>query len=306
MMAAGAVIQSEISTDELVLAAGSGTLHAIIDHVGDEQLHTVLACIPPERAVPLFSPEEPGDGDFAPRVVLMNRELLQIVLTNFSPKPWGVFARSTVSSAQIVRHLKRFNLVRLPEDDAPMLFRFYDPRVLVPFLGHSSPTELREFFGPVECWYVPVDGRIFRFDLPENAPGPGQTPRRSIGEAYVLSAGQISAFGNAYDRVLVTQLAEFVSDEYPDLTAMLAADELEDMIRSGLATARSYRLPEPEEAARFIALQFEICPLFHTHPAIHAVLTATGIAPKQKIRHALRWLPESVWEEARFMIDEES
>jgi hypothetical protein len=43
-------------------------------------------------------------------------------------------------------------------DEKPMYFFYYDPRVLVPFLGSCDGEELEEFYGPVMAYGVKVDG----------------------------------------------------------------------------------------------------------------------------------------------------
>lgn len=65
---------------------------------------------------------------------------------------WGSFLR--VSDASNLRHHLRKMLKVEGVMRRPVLFRFYDPRVLRAFLPHAQPAQLREFFGPVSAWYA--------------------------------------------------------------------------------------------------------------------------------------------------------
>ena len=61
---------------------------------------------------------------------------------------WGIFVWSLVTAEALRAHFRRLTMVRT-EDGARLLFRFYDPRVLLPFLQTCDPTQLREMFGPI-------------------------------------------------------------------------------------------------------------------------------------------------------------
>ncbi len=55
----------------------------------------------------------------------------------------------TLTFSQMHRHFRKFNVVYGP-DAEPLFFRYYDPRVILDVLKVFEPSQLEEFFGPVE------------------------------------------------------------------------------------------------------------------------------------------------------------
>ena len=69
---------------------------------------------------------------------------------------WGIFARSPFSLTELRKHFRKFLTVY---DDAgkPLLFRYYDPRVLVKFLPTCDEEALEKIFARVTD-YLAEDG----------------------------------------------------------------------------------------------------------------------------------------------------
>ena len=57
-----------------------------------------------------------------------------------------------------VRKQVRRSLQAMLPDGQVALFRFYDPRVFVPFLDAATGADLDPWFGPVTDWWAPVAG----------------------------------------------------------------------------------------------------------------------------------------------------
>ena len=68
-------------------------------------------------------------------------------------KHWGIFAQSPLSPGRMRRQLRTILTV---DDDLgnPMLFRYYDPRVLVPFLVTCTIDELNFIFGQIKYFFA--------------------------------------------------------------------------------------------------------------------------------------------------------
>lgn len=71
---------------------------------------------------------------------------------------WGIFLNTTVSMERLRKHLRKFLRVA-DEHGKPMLFRYYDPRVLRVYLPTCWPEELRTFFGPIDRFVLEGDTR---------------------------------------------------------------------------------------------------------------------------------------------------
>lgn len=66
-------------------------------------------------------------------------------------KHWGIFAVSRVDFRAMRNHFRGFLTVHDPAG-TPLLFRYYDPRVLRVYLPTCNPQELKTVFGPVLCY----------------------------------------------------------------------------------------------------------------------------------------------------------
>src|SRR6202011_4792192 len=79
---------------------------------------------------------------------------------------WGLFVTSSAGFDDVRRHLRKFNIV-YREDGTPLVFRFFDPRVLRVFLPTCIEGELRRFFGPIDAFLAESEegDALLRFSL---------------------------------------------------------------------------------------------------------------------------------------------
>lgn len=78
----------------------------------------------------------------------------------------GVFLVAGTDADALRQHLRRY-LIVLDARGAENFFRFYDPRIIAPFLEASTPDETARFFGPIRRLLVcasvpPVKAPLFR------------------------------------------------------------------------------------------------------------------------------------------------
>jgi hypothetical protein len=66
---------------------------------------------------------------------------------------WGILLDCQESMKSVRRHLRELLLVRDPAGQ-PLLFRYYDPRVLRIYLPTCTNNELRTVFGPVRRFWL--------------------------------------------------------------------------------------------------------------------------------------------------------
>jgi Domain of unknown function (DUF4123) len=67
---------------------------------------------------------------------------------------WGIYALADCSLRVLRDHLRTLTRVYHPETHKPLLFRYYDPRVLNRFLPGCSEKQKAQFFGPVQVWFA--------------------------------------------------------------------------------------------------------------------------------------------------------
>lgn len=77
----------------------------------------------------------------------------------------GIFARSPFSLTEVRKHFRKF-LTVYDEAGNPLLFRYYDPRVLVKFLPTCDKENLDALFGRVTDYLAETSATEFvRFEL---------------------------------------------------------------------------------------------------------------------------------------------
>jgi hypothetical protein len=96
--------------------------------------------------------------DVAPHQVALepfDSPFTQALLASW-PKTRTLFLQSKADFHALRKHFRKFLMVK-DEAGKRYRFRYYDPRVLRPFLASSTVAETKEFFGPVEAFYLPDD-----------------------------------------------------------------------------------------------------------------------------------------------------
>jgi hypothetical protein len=98
---------------------------------------------------------KPDMAEVAPYVVQIAPGTLfaDWLLAECFGKHWGIFAHSRYSIKEMRRHFRALVTV-YDEAGKPMIFRFYDPRVLQTFLPTCSGDELNMFFGTVDTIFA--------------------------------------------------------------------------------------------------------------------------------------------------------
>jgi hypothetical protein len=117
----------------------------------------------------LYSGElKPDLAEVAPYLVRLEpgSEFTLWVLEQGWGNHWGIFALSAADLRELRRHFRRFLTVYDPSGK-PLLFRYYDPRVLRTYLPTCNPEELSTLFGPVSCYLLEGEKpeEMLRFQL---------------------------------------------------------------------------------------------------------------------------------------------
>jgi hypothetical protein len=89
-------------------------------------------------------------AEVAPYLVQLEKEaeFTTWVLTQGWGEHWGIFVLTTEPLVEMRQHFRRFLTVYGPEHK-PLVFRYYDPRVLRVYLPTCNAEDLTTIFGPV-------------------------------------------------------------------------------------------------------------------------------------------------------------
>jgi len=139
-----------------ISAANPHALYAIIDAAIVSGLPGLLA-ESGERFDSLFPGTiSPDIAEVSPYfAVVSNGSLLLERIAEQWDAPWGLFAVSSEGYTALLRHFRKLFVVH-GSDGKPMLFRFWDRRVLPGFLDASTAEERQELTGPITALLMTV------------------------------------------------------------------------------------------------------------------------------------------------------
>lgn len=130
-------------------------VYAILDGASIPDLqHRLYEMQPPQ--VCLYRGELDADlAEVAPHLVQLNcgTRFTSWLLGECWGRHWGVFARTPFSLVEMRKHFRKFLTVH-DEAGNPLVFRYYDPRVLTKFLPTCDAAELAEIFDRVKNFYA--------------------------------------------------------------------------------------------------------------------------------------------------------
>lgn len=140
------------------LFTGSIHVFAILDGASIDGLRQRLFETSPANFCLFRGELEPDIAETAPYLVGLaaGTPFTDWVLSESSGKHWGIFAQSRHSITDMRQHFRALVTVH-DETGKPMIFRFYDPRVLNTFLPTCNGGELVTFFGNVDAFFAETD-----------------------------------------------------------------------------------------------------------------------------------------------------
>lgn len=139
------------------LEAQGSSLYAVLDAARDPRILTLLQESDAEFRSLYDGKSADTLADCAPYLArpAMDPLLLESLVMDGWGKSWGVYCASALPLDELRKHLRKYLMVLVKE--RPVYFRYYDPRVLRTFLPTCTAAETREFFGPVEAYFVEAE-----------------------------------------------------------------------------------------------------------------------------------------------------
>ena len=163
--------QSETQRQDLarqLFANPAHQVYAVLDGASNPALLGRLQREQPEFICLYRGELAPDLAECAPYLVRLEQgtPFAQWIITNSLGKHWGIFVLSRADLRELRQHFRKFNMVYDPEGNRPLLFRYYDPRVLRIFLPSCDKKQQAEFFGPVDAYFAETEGgeSHIRFD----------------------------------------------------------------------------------------------------------------------------------------------
>lgn len=130
--------------------------YALVDAARDKR---ILPMIKGEERWKCLLGGTPQDdvAERAPYIVRLDpgRQFTKIMQQYGWANAWGITCHAP-ADLHTTRKALRLNLEAvLPPDGRIALFRFYDPRVFVPFIEATGPGELDPWFDPMDAYWAP-------------------------------------------------------------------------------------------------------------------------------------------------------
>ena len=145
---------------DLKKPAVEGRLYAILDACDAPVVYAKVQEMQEGQAVCLYRGKlDPEVLAEAPYLVRATPDLLEWIQKTVCNTAWGILMIADNDLRSLRKHFRHFLLVEGPEGET-LYFRYYDPRVLLPFLASCNKAELEEFFGPVLAYAVTNEERL--------------------------------------------------------------------------------------------------------------------------------------------------
>jgi hypothetical protein len=140
---------------EEILFSGGLPVYAILDGASIPDLPMKLYEMRPPNYCLFRGELEPDMASVAPYLVaLLPRDpFTEWILKDSFGKHWAVFLQSTHSLKDLRGHFRALITV-FNEEGNPMIFRYYDPRVMTTYLPTCTDEELNEFFGGTKKFFA--------------------------------------------------------------------------------------------------------------------------------------------------------
>lgn len=135
-------------------------LYALLDGARDPRIVPRLEAADVEARCLLDGELHPSLAAAAPYLVALEPAgpFLRALLADGWGDAWGVLLTSSARLDVLRRHFRRFLRVT-DEQGQPLMFRYYDPRVLRVYLPTCTAEELALVFGPVSAYLI-EDGEV--------------------------------------------------------------------------------------------------------------------------------------------------
>ncbi len=285
------------AASQLSAIATSGRLYAIVDACGNPSVQARAEASKGQCICLAESHVREQAPDAVPFLFRMDASLIEWI-QGFWTEPWGVFVASDVDPFTLYTHLASFLTVELP-GAKKRAFRFYDPRILKPFLQSSSADRVRTFFGPIRGFGLAAGGQVEFLVENKLATAKANSALTNPSGLFPISAAQVARLQQAADENMRGYIVQHLKAEQPALIGDLAEDAVAQQVDSAIAKARSYQLMERGAVTSFVTLAFEAGHNFDQHPRVRHYLTDLSQPGKVRMQLLLTRLSDEDWTEVR-------
>lgn len=197
------------------------TCYAIIDAASEPAIFAMLDELDPPASCLYSEPIQPEIVELAPYLVEVNDEVRKWLSQRETP--WGIYVYTQATMRELRQHLRKYLMVMIPDQEKPVFWRYYDPRIVWDFLDTFDNWRLHTFLGPItkvatELWggYMDANFEDQRRDYPETV--------KKSGKLMQFTESEMSQLSDIKKELLIAKMTLFfvrVTDRYqcPDQLA---------------------------------------------------------------------------------------
>ena len=152
---------------EQILFSRTTRLYAILDGASVPDLPSKLFEMKPPNYCLLTGDLKPDMAEVAPYLIRLypGTPFTNWLLKECWGKHWGIFVHTVPPLKEMRKHFRSLITI-YDETGKPMMFRYYDPRVLQSFLPTCETDEVNTFFGQVESYFAESEDKkqLVRFE----------------------------------------------------------------------------------------------------------------------------------------------
>ncbi|MCP1315243.1 DUF4123 domain-containing protein [Halomonas sp. 707D7] len=222
---------------------------------------------------------------------------------------WGVLFHSHATLKQLRAHFRKFTMLWTPANDqAPVYFRFYDPRVALDMTQALEPWKLAAFMAPLETLITPVSPRMaFPSDLTLEPPVALDTQASEIqgclvqvslsnqardacrrSRQFAIDQNEFARFGALMQQRAHARLALALGEQYP----RMQIDERVSAVQTAAQLGQGYGLSSKKQVRTLAKCVIEFGHHFPAHyTEARQILENPKLAAWRKRDHLEAWLP---------------
>ena len=143
------------AVETYLFAADDNLTFAVLDGASIPELLEKIHALQPKSECLHTGELEPDMAEVAPYLVQLepDSDFTNWVVAIGWGKHWGIFAQTPADFRTMRLHFRRC-LVVYNTEGRPLMFRYYDPRVLRPHLPNCKADELKALFGQIVSYVV--------------------------------------------------------------------------------------------------------------------------------------------------------
>lgn len=222
---------------------------------------------------------------------------------------WGILLQSHATLKQLRTHLRKFTMLWTPANDqAPVYFRFYDPRVALDMSQALKPWKLAALMAPLEAVIVSasplmvfpealalnpsialdaeasdVQGRLVRIALSDDA-----RVANGQGRQFAIGAEEFARFGSLVQQRAQAALALSLTPAYPNVSV----DELLVSVKAAAQLGQRYGLASKKQVKLLAKCVIALGATFpKRHPEALQILENPNMAAWRRRDQLETWLP---------------